>query len=137
MADQSDTPYLDALRAYAARNPGRFHVPGHKGGAGADPGLLEAFGERPFALDIPALTYGIDVGDEPTPFRAAQELAADAWGAKRTWWLTNGASQGNHVALLTLGHRGHCVVTAAERALEHDRRADHVGAAAHVRLARA
>ena len=111
MTGQSDTPYLDALRAYAARDPGRFHVPGHKGGAGADPGLLEALGERPFALDIPALTYGIDVGDEPTPFRAAQELAAEAWGAKRTWWLINGASQGNHVALLTLGHRGHCVVT--------------------------
>ena len=84
MAGQSDTPYLDALRAYAARNPGRFHVPGHKGGAGADPGLVEALGERVFRLDIPALTYGIDVGDEPTPFVAAQRLAAEAWGARRT-----------------------------------------------------
>jgi arginine decarboxylase len=108
---QSDTPYLDALRAYAARKPGRFHVPGHKGGPGADPGLVDAFGERVFALDIPALTYGIDVGEEPTPFREAQSLAAEAWGARRTWWLVNGASQGNHVALLTLGHRGHRVVT--------------------------
>jgi arginine decarboxylase len=108
---QPDTPYLDALRAYAARNPGRFHVPGHKGGPGADPGLVEAFGERVFALDIPALTYGIDVGDEPTPFVEAQSLAAEAWGARRTWWLVNGASQGNHVALLTLGHRGQRVVT--------------------------
>jgi arginine decarboxylase len=108
---QADTPYLDALRAYAARHPGRFHVPGHKGGPGADPGLVEAFGERVFTLDIPALTYGIDVGDEPTPFVEAQSLAADAWGARRTWWLVNGASQGNHVALLTLGHRGQRVVT--------------------------
>ena len=111
MSGQSDTPYLDALRAYAARKPGRFHVPGHKGGPGADPGLIEAFGDRIFALDIPALTYGIDVGDEPTPFAAAQSLAADAWGARRTWWLVNGASQGNHVALLTLGHSGQRVVT--------------------------
>jgi arginine decarboxylase len=108
---QADTPYLDALRAYAARHPGRFHVPGHKGGPGADPGLVEAFGERVFTLDIPALTYGIDVGDDPTPFVEAQSLAADAWGARRTWWLVNGASQGNHVALLTLGHRGQRVVT--------------------------
>jgi len=108
---QSDTPYLDALRAYAARNPGRFHVPGHEGGAAADPGLIEAFGERVFSLDIPALTYGIDVGDEPTPFLEAQGLAADAWGARRTWWLVNGASQGNHVALLALGHSGQRVVT--------------------------
>ena len=80
MADQSSTPYLDALRAYAERNPGRFHVPGHKGGSGADPGLIDAIGEGALQLDIPALTYGIDVGEEPTPFHAAQQLAAEAWG---------------------------------------------------------
>ncbi|HYM57854.1 MAG TPA: DegT/DnrJ/EryC1/StrS family aminotransferase [Solirubrobacteraceae bacterium] len=111
MAGQSDTPYLDSLRAYAERSPGRLHVPGHKGGPGADPGLVEAIGERALALDIPALTWGIDVGDEPTPFEEAQRLAAEAWGASRSWWLVNGASQGNHVALLTLGHQGQRVVT--------------------------
>ena len=40
------------------------------------------------------------------PFAEAQELAAEAWGARRTWFLVNGASQGNHVALLTLAHAG-------------------------------
>jgi arginine decarboxylase len=110
-ASQPDTPYLDALRAYAARRPGRLHVPGHKGGPGADPGLMEAIGPQALALDIPALTWGIDVGDQPTPFRDAQQLAAEAWGARRTWWLVNGASQGNHAALLTLAHRGTEVVT--------------------------
>jgi arginine decarboxylase len=85
-------------------------VPGHKGGAGADPRLLEAVGERALALDIPALMWGIDVGVEPTPFAEAQRLAAEAWGARRTWFLVNGASQGNHVALLTLAHMGESVV---------------------------
>jgi lysine decarboxylase len=85
-------------------------VPGHKGGAGADPRLLEAVGERALALDIPALMWGIDVGVEPTPFAEAQRLAAEAWGARRTWFLVNGASQGNHVALLTLAHMGDSVV---------------------------
>src|SRR2546422_2902651 len=103
---QSSTPYLDALRAYASRDPGRFHVPGHKGGPGADPGLREAIGERALALDIPALTPGIDVGPERTPFDDAQDLAAQAWGASRSWFLINGASQGNHVACLALAHRG-------------------------------
>ena len=63
---QRQTPYLDALCAYASRNPARLHVPGHKGGQGADPGLLEAIGERALSMDIPALTYGIDVGPDPT-----------------------------------------------------------------------
>ena len=36
--DQASTPYLDALVAYADREPARFHVPGHKGGRWARPG---------------------------------------------------------------------------------------------------
>jgi lysine decarboxylase len=107
---QPQTPYLDALRAYAARSPGRFHVPGHKGGAAGDPVLAEAFGEQALALDIPALTEGIDAGPEPTPFQRAQELAAQAWGAARTWFLINGASQGNHAACVALAQGGDRVV---------------------------
>jgi arginine/lysine/ornithine decarboxylase len=110
VADQSQSPYLDALSAYAARDPERLHVPGHKGGPAADPGLREAIGEAALAMDIPALTWGIDTGLEPTPFQRAQELAAEAWGAARTWFLVNGASQGNHVALLTVAHSGDRVV---------------------------
>jgi arginine decarboxylase len=107
---QQQTPYLDALCAYAERSPARLHVPGHKGGAGADPGMLRAFGERAISLDIPALTYGIDVGVEPTPFEQAQTLAAEAWGAKRAWFLINGASQGNLATGLALAHYGEEVV---------------------------
>ncbi|MEX2196296.1 MAG: aminotransferase class I/II-fold pyridoxal phosphate-dependent enzyme [Thermoleophilaceae bacterium] len=107
---QTEAPYLDALAAYAARSPGRFHVPGHKGGAGADPGLAEAVGAAALAIDIPSLTHGIDVGIEPTPFQQAQALAAQAWGARRSWFLVNGASQGNHVACMALAHVGREVV---------------------------
>jgi arginine decarboxylase len=109
-ARQEDAPYLDALRAYAARNPGRFHVPGHKGGPAADPGMREAFGEAALSLDIPALMQGIDAGPEPTPFQEAQRLAAEAWGAKRSWFLINGASQGNHVIGIALAQLGGEVV---------------------------
>jgi arginine decarboxylase len=108
--DQGEAPYLDALRAYAERDPARLHVPGHKGGPGADEGLRRALGRTAMALDIPALVEGIDVGSEPTPFQRAQELAAAAWGARRSWFLINGASQGNHVALLALAHAGEEVV---------------------------
>lgn len=104
------TPYLDALRAYADREPGRFHVPGHKGGAVADPLMKEAFGAQALRMDIPALTQGIDTGLDPTPFQLAQELAAEAWQARRTWFLINGASQGNHAACLTLAQGGDRVV---------------------------
>ena len=65
---------------------------------------MEALGERALAVDIPALTPGIDQGPEPTPFQQAQRMAAEAWGARRSWFLVNGASQGNHVALVALAH---------------------------------
>ena len=61
-------------------------------------------------MDIPALIEGIDTGIEPSPFEEAQALAAQAWGAQRTWFLINGASQGNHVACLALAHSGSEVI---------------------------
>jgi lysine decarboxylase len=67
---------------------------------------VEAVGESALSLDIPALVEGIDVGTEPTPFQRAQALAASAWGARRSWFLGNGSSQGNHVALLAFAHSG-------------------------------
>ncbi len=108
--DQDSTPYVDALLAYAELDPGRFQVPGHKGGAGADPALRELVGEVGLRNDIPSVTEGVDIGPEPTPFQQAQLLAAEAWGARRTWFLVNGASQGNHATCMALAHGGNRVV---------------------------
>ncbi len=112
MGDQSQasTPYVDALLAYSARDPGRFQVPGHKGGAGADPALVELVGERALRNDVPSITEGIDIGPRPTPFERAQLLAAEAWGARRSWFLVNGASQGNQTICLALAHAGEPLV---------------------------
>lgn len=40
----------------------------------------------------------------------ALQLAAEAWGARRTWFLTNGASQGNHIASLVTAALGRTLV---------------------------
>jgi lysine decarboxylase len=103
LTDQSEAPYLDALAAYVARNPARLHVPGHKG-TGTDPELIEVLGAAAVLHDVPAGMEGIDVGPEPTPFQRAQRLAAEAWGAKRSWFLLNGASGGNHAICLGFAH---------------------------------
>ena len=108
--EQQRTPYLDALCDYADREPARLHVPGHKGGQGASQRLIDAIGLRALQMDIPALTHGIDIGPSPTPFEQAQRLAAEAWGARRAWFLVNGASQGNLSAGLALAHLGERVI---------------------------
>ena len=105
-SDQPTAPYLDAIVAYGFRGSTRFHVPGHKAGKGADPGLRSAIGDDALALDIPQDIEGIDLGPSPTPYERAEQLAADAYGAARTWFLTNGATQGNHALCLALAPLG-------------------------------
>src|SRR3954451_12375466 len=103
---QPTAPYLDALVAYGFRGSTRFHVPGHKAGFGADPGLRAAIGYSALQLDIPQDIEGIDLGPKPTPYDRAEQLAAEAHGAAQTWFLTNGASQGNHALMLALAPLG-------------------------------
>jgi len=109
-ARQEDTPYADALVAYARRSPGRYNVPGHKAAASINPALAEVFGERALIMDIPPIIDGIDAGEEPSPFELSQQLAAEAWGARRTWFLFNGASAANHAICMALRHFGRDVV---------------------------
>ena len=108
--EQPTAPYLDAVWGYAFRGSTRFHVPGHKGGAGADPGLRSAIGASALMVDVPADIHGIDLGPAPTPYQRAEALAAEAHGAARSWFLTNGASQGNHALTLALAPLGAHVV---------------------------
>jgi arginine decarboxylase len=108
--EQPTAPYLDAVVGYAFRGPARYHVPGHKGGPGADPGLRKAMGPDGLAMDIPQDIHGVDLGPSPTPYERAERLAAEAYGAGRTFFLTNGATQGNHTLCLALAPLGTRIV---------------------------
>jgi arginine decarboxylase len=108
--DHIHAPYFEALQAYGQRGPQRLHVPGHGGGPGADPALAAGLGSAALSLDIPQDTYGIDRGPRPTPYEQAEMLAADAYGAARSWFLTNGATQGNQAVCLALAPDGARIV---------------------------
>src|SRR4029453_10042506 len=79
-------PPPDSRPRAGRRPPGRCTTPGHEG-LGAAPALIAAPGEAAVLHDVPPSIEGIDVGPEPTPFQRAQRLAADAWGARRSWFL--------------------------------------------------
>jgi arginine decarboxylase len=108
--EQPTAPYLDAVVAYAFRGSARYHVPGHKGGPGADPGVRKAIGLDALAADVPQDIHGIDLGPSPTPYERAERLTAEAYGAARTFFLTNGATQGNHTLCLALAPLGKRIV---------------------------
>ena len=84
-------------------------MPAHKGGEGAPPALSSLLGPA-LGLDLPASTRGFDLGVGPTPLRRAEQLAAETWGARRTWFMVNGASEANHAACLALAHAGSDVI---------------------------
>ena len=109
-AEQGAAPYVDAINRFADASPESFMVPGH----GNDPEngaahLAEVFGERLPRIDVPLMLEGIDLGDD-SPLVQAQRLAAEAWGAKRTWFLTNGASQANRTAAIAVRGLGERVL---------------------------
>src|SRR5699024_11236853 len=103
---QSRAPYAEALAHAADRNSLFLSTPGHGGtDEGISAGQAEFFGEHTLSLDIPPLFAGIDLGSH-TPKDEALHLAAGAWGARRTWFLTNGSSQGNRMAALAIAGLG-------------------------------
>lgn len=107
---QQDAPYFEALVAHGTRMPHRMHVPGHGGGSGADRAFTRTIGQAALALDLPRDIHGVDLGPSPTPYEQAESLAAAAYEAGRTWFLTNGASQANHAICLALATDGQPVV---------------------------
>jgi lysine decarboxylase len=107
---QERAPFLESIGEFVARRPSRFFVPGHKGGAGADPQLRELIGERALDFDVPQGVEGLDHNVSAIPTELAETLAAELYGADRSWLLTNGASQGNHALCLALAREGAVVL---------------------------
>ncbi|MBB5633511.1 arginine/lysine/ornithine decarboxylase [Cryobacterium mesophilum] len=98
-------PYAQAVADNAAQDQLRLNVPGHSADAGSAPELIEFFGEDTVRKDISPLLGGVDLGPD-NPLSRATALAAEAWGARRTWFLTNGASQANRMGALVFGALG-------------------------------
>jgi arginine decarboxylase len=108
--DQRETPYVDAALRYRARGFTPFHTPGHKLGKGAPDGLVELLGETCLGVDI-AMAGGVEDTRESTHLiRLAEDYAAEAWGADRTWFLVNGSTSGIHALVLTLCGPGDTVI---------------------------
>lgn len=108
--NHNQAPYAQACLAYSQANIQRLGTPGHQADETMFSRLREVFSREVLELDIPMLTDGVDYGPSPTPLEQSRELAADAWGARKTWFLTNGASQGNQLACLVLGSLGQSIV---------------------------
>jgi len=106
------TPFFEALRHYSHRPTGVFHaLPISQGKSILRShwigDMLGFYGLDIFLAETSATGGGLDSLLEPTgPLRQAQQLAAEAFGARRTFFVTNGTSTANKIvaqALITPG----------------------------------
>ncbi len=104
--NQEQTPLLDALVDFSGRNPAYFRIPAHRFAGGVNPRLLDAFGEGVFRCDLSEAEGLDDLHRAEGVIKQAQDLAADLWGAKRTFFLVNGTTCGNEAMVLATAHPG-------------------------------
>jgi arginine/lysine/ornithine decarboxylase len=114
MGDQRRAPIVEALRRYGEAGIVPFSTPGHKLGQGLDPDLRDLLGPAFFRRAIP-LGGGVDDSHfRADTLRQAEQLAAEAWGAERSFFLLNGSTAGNHAFLLATLRPGDPVVVARD-----------------------
>lgn len=108
LAARARTPFYDALKNYVAMANDAWHTPGHSGGDSlrGSPwvGEFQDFlGDYVFRADLSVSVETLDsLLDPSSVILEAQALAADAFGARRTFFATNGTSTANKVILQTL-----------------------------------
>jgi len=91
--NQYQTPIFSTLKdVYAKRDIIPFHVPGHKRGKGMDKEFYEFMGPNPFSIDVTIFKMVDGLHNPKSCIKEAQELAADAYGVKKTFFAVNGTS---------------------------------------------
>src|SRR5215208_3982774 len=110
--EQDAVPIADAMRDYWDRGMLTFSIPAHNGGRGPAPEFTKWAGMDAARSDLP-LSHGVDTRDRAWGVQsAAQELFAEAVGAKQTLFSTNGSSLSVHVAIMTVAGPGETLVMA-------------------------
>jgi arginine decarboxylase len=111
-----ETPFFDNLKKYAARPIGTFHaLPIARGKSVFRSDWIRDMGEfygiNLFLAESSATTGGLDSLLEPTGnIRRAQEMAARAFGADHVFFVTNGTSTSNKMAVQALTAPGDIVI---------------------------
>ncbi|WP_264737063.1 aminotransferase class I/II-fold pyridoxal phosphate-dependent enzyme [Cytobacillus firmus] len=89
---QYKTPLFSGLLAHAKKDPVQFHIPGHKKGAGIDPEFREYIGDNALAIDLINIGPLDDLHQPKGIIKEAQDLAAEAFGADKTFFSVQGTS---------------------------------------------
>lgn len=108
LQEKARTPFYDQLKKYVMMAKDAWHTPGHSSGDSLRDSpwvsdFYEFIGEHIFRADLSVSVPMLDSLMEPAGVIAeAQKIAAKAFGARRTFFATNGTSTANKVIFQTL-----------------------------------
>jgi arginine/lysine/ornithine decarboxylase len=100
--DQNEAPLVKALEEYHRLDRYGFTPPGHRQGRGADPWVREVLGEQTFRSDVLASGGLDDRSSSGGYLKKAEQLMAEAVGAKKAFFSTCGSSLSVKAAVLAV-----------------------------------
>jgi arginine/lysine/ornithine decarboxylase len=101
MLHHHQAPLLETLQTLRDRGMTLFCTPGHKQGHGVSEAIATLMGSSVFQVDFPDLP-GLNLFETEGVLAKSQVLAAETFGAERTWFLVNGSSGGVMAAILAI-----------------------------------
>ncbi len=107
--DQAKMPLFSALMAYKDKPIIPFDVPGHKQGKG-NPLLQKTFGTDLMRMDVNSSKPLDFLGNPTGVIKEAEDLMADAFGAKAAHFLVNGTSSGVQAMIMTACRPGDKII---------------------------
>ena len=108
ISQRYETPFFTALRKYSRQPTGVFHAMPISRGKSITKShwikdMVQFYGMNIFLAETSATSGGLDSLLQPHgPIKKAQELAARAFGSKRTYFVTNGTSTANKIVVQAL-----------------------------------
>jgi len=111
-----DTPFFTALKEYSAKPTGVFHaLPISRGKTISKSHWIkdmgDFYGRNIFLAETSSTTGGLDSLLQPTgPIKEAQEKLARAYGARHSYFVTNGTSTANKIVMQALCQPGDIVL---------------------------
>ncbi len=108
-----ETPILDALENYSNNPSIPLHIPGHARGEGVFPKFRDIIGSKIINIDTTDEFDNLGTLHPATgPIKKSQELTAQAFGAKNSFFLINGSSVGNLALALTVTKENQKIIVA-------------------------
>ena len=104
-------PIVDALKLSYENPTYQFHIPGHTKGKAIFADFKTLVGSKVLNIDTTDEFDNLGTLHPASgPIKEAQELAAEAFGAKKTFFLLNGSTAGNLAIAMALTKKGQKIV---------------------------